>query len=169
MESLAKAAAERGETDKLLVRTHFGDDAAWQAVLAAGLESWGDDGDQDEEGFESTTYPVDDPALAGWSTEQVREAVAEQDPDLRVLFVADEETMRSPHRALLAVNMDDEPNFMDQGEYGTEHVTEFGRQFRIVPRHASGVHVNLWLANMDFTDWSHTASANPDGVFHDFS
>jgi hypothetical protein len=90
MESLAKAAAERGETDKLLVRTHFGDDAAWQAVLAAGLESWGDDDDQDEEGFESTTYPVDDPALAGWSTEQVREAVAEQDPDLRVLFVADE-------------------------------------------------------------------------------
>ncbi|QUQ63540.1 DUF6924 domain-containing protein [Kutzneria sp. CA-103260] len=168
MESLAKAAAERDETDKLVVRTHFGDDRAWQAVLAAGLESWGDEDDQDDEGFESTTYAVDDPALAGWSVEQVREAVAEQDPNLPVLFVADEQTMLASHHALLAVNMDDEPNFMDNGEYGTEHLTEFGRQFRIVPRHASGVHVNLWLANMDFTDWAQTAGASPDGVFHDF-
>jgi hypothetical protein len=121
MESLAKAAAERGETDKLVVRTDFGDDQAWQAVLAAGLQSWGDDGD-DEEGFESTTYAVDDPSLAGWSVDQVREAVVVQDADLPVLFI----------------------------------------------RHASGVHVNLWLANMDFTDWAQTAAASPDGVFHDF-
>jgi hypothetical protein len=168
MESLAKAASERGETDKLVVRTHFGDDAAWQAVVTAAAESWGDDSDYDDEGFESTTYSVDDPALAGLSVEQLKEAVAEQDPHLRVLFVADEQSMRPPHHTLLAVNMDDESNYMDRGEYGTEHVTEFGRQFRIAPRYASGVHVNLWLANMDFTDWAQTASDHKDGVFYGF-
>jgi hypothetical protein len=30
------------------------------------------------------------------------------------------------------------------------------------------VHVNLWLANMDFTDWAQTASDHKDGVFYGF-
>lgn len=153
MESLAKAAAEREEFDKLVVRTHFGDDAAWQAVLEAALESWGDEDDQDDDGFDSTTYAVDDPQLAGWSPEQVKQAVAEQDPHLRVLFLADAETMQASHHALLAVDLDDESP---------------EESFRIVPRHASGVHVNLTLANMDFYEWGETAKAHPDGVFHDF-
>lgn len=153
MESLAQAAANREEFDKLVVRTHFGDDEAWQAVLAAATQSWGDDDDQDDEDFDSTTYAVDDPELAGWSVAQLREAVVEQDPHLRVLFVADEETMRASHHALLAVDLDEESS---------------DEPFRIVPRRASGVHVNMTLANMDFTEWAQIAADSPDGVFHDF-
>ncbi|MEV6603989.1 hypothetical protein [Kutzneria sp. NPDC051319] len=162
MDSLARAAAEREEFDKVVVRTHFGDDQAWAAVLSAAAQAWGDDEDQEDEGFESTTYPVDDPSLAGVPLDQLRDTLASIDEYLSVVFIADEETMRAPHHALLAVNLDDEPNFLD------EEGSAFGRQFRIVPRQASGVHVNLALANMDFTDWAQTAKAHPDGVFHDF-
>jgi hypothetical protein len=162
MDSLARAAAEREEYDKVVVRTHFGDDEAWQAVLAAAAESWGDEEDQEDEGFESTTYPVDDPTLAGVAVDQVRDTLASIDEYLSVVFIADEETMRHPRHPLLAVNLDDEPNHLD------EEGSAFGRQFRIVPRQASGVHVNLTLANMDFTDWAETAKSRPDGVFDDF-
>ena len=162
MDSLAKAAAERAEYDKLVVRTHFGDDKAWQAVLALAAESWGDEDDAEDEGFESTTYPVDDPTLAGVAVDALRDTLASIDEYLSVVFVADEETMRHPQHPLLAVNLDDEPNFLD------EEGSAFGRQFRIVPRQASGVHVNLTLANMDYTDWAQTAKETPDGVFVDF-
>ena len=162
MDSLARAAAEREEYDKLVVRTHFGDDAAWQAVLAAAAESWGDEDDQDDEGFESTTYPVDDPSLATVSLDQLCDTLASIDEYLSVVFIADDQTMSHPLHPLLAVNLDDEPNFLD------EEGSSFGRQFRIVPRQASGVHVNLTLANMDFTDWAQAAKETPDGVFLDF-
>ncbi|MFC0541352.1 DUF6924 domain-containing protein [Kutzneria chonburiensis] len=162
MDSLARAAAEREEYDKVVVRTHFGDDEAWQAVLALAAESWGDDEDADEEGFESTTYPVDDPTLAGASIEALRDTLASIDEYLSVVFIADEETMRHPLHPLLAVNLDDEPNYLDKEE------SVFGRQFRIVPRQASGLHVNLTLANMDYTDWADTAKNSADGVFTEF-
>jgi hypothetical protein len=162
MDSLARTAAERGEYDKVVVRTHFGDDEAWRAVLALAAESWGDDEDQDDEGFESTTYPVDDPTLSGVPVEALRDTLASIDEYLSVVFIADEETMRHPQHPLLAVNLDDEPNFLD------EEGSVFGRQFRIVPRQASGVHVNLTLANMDYTDWAQTAKEAPDGVFYEF-
>jgi hypothetical protein len=158
MDCLARAAAERAEFDKVVVRTHFGDDEAWRAVLALAAQSWGDE----EDDFESTTYPVDDPTLSGVAVEAVRDTLASIDEYLSVVFIADEETMRHPRHPLLAVNLDDEPNFLD------DEGSVFGRQFRIVPRQASGVHVNLTLANMDYTDWAHIAKADPDGVFHDF-
>jgi hypothetical protein len=162
MDSLAKAAAEREEWDKVVVRTHFGDDEAWQAVLTLAAQSWGDEDDQDDEGFASTTYLVDDPTLAGVAVDQVRDTLASIDEYLSVVFIADEETMRHPQHPLLAVNLDDEPNFLD------EEGSVFGRQFRIVPRQASGVHVNLTLGNMDYADWAGTAMRAPDGVFYDF-
>jgi hypothetical protein len=163
MDSLAKAAAEREEYDKVVVRTHFGDDEAWRAVLALAAESWGDEEDADDDGFESTTYPVDDPKLAGASVDALRDTLASIDEYLSVVFIADEETMRHPQHPLLAVNLDEEPNHLD------EEGSVFGRQFRIVPRQASAVHVNLTLANMDYTDWAGMAKESPDGVFVEFS
>ncbi|MDX3235363.1 hypothetical protein PV392_06645 [Streptomyces sp. ME03-5709C] len=152
---------EREEFDKLVVRTHFGDEEAWQEVLAAAAEPW-DDGEG-----ESTSLVVDDRSWEGATVERVTEFLAEKDPHLPVVFVADESSMCTAHHALLAVNLDDEENFLDT-EYDAEHGTVFGRRFRIVPNEASGMHVNLTLANMDYEDWAETASRSADGVFHGF-
>ncbi|MFD0595119.1 DUF6924 domain-containing protein [Catellatospora coxensis] len=81
---------------------------------------------------------------------------------LTVVFVADKVTMVDPERPLLAVaTLDSDP------EYAQE-VTEFGREFRILPRESHGLHVNLELGNMDFTDWSRSAAAAPDRTFRGF-
>lgn len=152
---------EREYLDKLVIRTHFGDEEAWQQVLAAMAEPWaGGEG-------ESTSHVVNDREWEGATVEQVRAAAGEQDPSLDVVFLADEVTMRADHHALLAVNMDDETNYLDE-EYDVEHGTTFGRRLRIVPNEASGLHVNLALANMDYEEWADTASRNADGVFHGF-
>lgn len=162
MESFSGSARERDEFDKLLVRTHFGDDTAWQAVLAESLKPWGDE--EDDEDFQSTTFAVDDPRLRGMSADDVREALSASDEHAPVVFIADEETMRSPHLPLLALNLVAD----DQDDEPSHHSDAIRRQCRIVPREASGLHCNVVLGNMDFEDWSATAHSSPDGIFHSF-
>ncbi|GHH69235.1 hypothetical protein GCM10018793_01380 [Streptomyces sulfonofaciens] len=157
--NFAQPFGERSEFDKLVIRTHFDDENAWQEVVVAMDEPW-DDGEAD-----STSHVVDDRAWAGATVDQVKAAVREQEPDLHVVFIADEVTMQADHHALLAVNMDDEPNYLDK-EYDVEHGTTFGRQFRIAPNEASGLDCNLMLGNMDYEDWAETAARSADGVFH---
>ncbi|MFD4835389.1 DUF6924 domain-containing protein [Streptomyces uncialis] len=59
--------------------------------------TWGTDGE-----FEARVHLVDDPVWAGAAPDAVLAAVT-RDEELSVVFVADEVTMRSPHRALLAL------------------------------------------------------------------
>lgn len=136
---------DRGDMAKVVIRTDFDDEEAWEEVLAAMAEPWGGE-------FESTSYVVNDREWDGATSETVKRAVS-PDADLWVVFLADGETMTSPEHTLLAVDLDDDGN---------------GAEFRILPNEASGVEVSLGLGNMDYTDWAEAAAQSVDGVFRTF-
>ena len=113
----------------LVVRTDFGDDAAWEAVRAAvdGVE------------YGHATY-VSDRAFDGVSVQELVEADAAADEvgKLTYLFLADAVTMAGGEHSLLAVDLYDEP----------------GRVFRVPPRWFADVSANLSIANADFCDFA---------------
>jgi hypothetical protein len=136
---------DRGDMDKVVIRTDFDDEETWEEVLAAMAEPWGGE-------FESTSYVVNDREWDGATSETVKRAVP-ADSDLWVVFLADSETMTSPEHTLLAVNLDD-----DGGD----------AEFRILPNEASGMGVSLGLGNMEYEEWAEVAAQNVDGVFRNF-
>jgi hypothetical protein len=126
----------------VVVRTDFGDDAAWEALQAA-LDGAAD--------FDNATY-VSDPAYAGATVQALVDAdaaAADQDK-IFYLFVADAAAMTGDGHPLLAVDLADEP----------------GRTFRVPARWFSDVSNNLCIGNMDFADFAN--AADESGVFHGF-
>ncbi len=124
-----------------VVRTAFGNDAAWEALKAAVAEP------QDE--FAANVSFVDDPALDGADPAEVAHAARSRGLHA-VVLIADFETFASPDRVLLCVDALEEPV----------------RSFRFVPAQAWSVENNLSLANMDFDDF--LGSLGPDGFFRGF-
>lgn len=92
----------RDEFDALIIRTDYGDEAAWQAVVADLAQPWGDDGE-----FEPSVHLVDNPAWADLTSDEVLNE-ARRDENLSVVFLADRVTMQSAHRALLALDITEE-------------------------------------------------------------
>jgi hypothetical protein len=143
---------DRDESDALVIRIDYSDERAWQEVAAALVAPMGE--------FESYVHLVDDPAWAGASVEEVLAAV----PGHRdVVFLADRTTMQADHHALLAVTTLTREDCEDDAEY--EAHVEFGREFRTVPAGVSGIHANLWIANMDFQEFTASAHVDPESVY----
>ncbi|MFG1609518.1 DUF6924 domain-containing protein [Actinoplanes sp. NPDC049265] len=145
----------------VFVRTDHSDDAAWQDVIEK-LNAL-------PTGWDSDFWnPADMPKFLlqtleweGASPDDVLSVLAEE-AALSVVFIADRVTMTDQERPLLAVT-----TAAPWAEYYPE-TTEYGREFRIVPRESHGLHLNLELATMDFPDWSKSAAHTPDGVFRRF-
>ncbi|GAB2676383.1 hypothetical protein GCM10027271_41650 [Saccharopolyspora gloriosae] len=150
--------SEEDEFDALVVRVDFSDDAAWTEVVGLLEIPWGDDE------FDSSNQLVDDPAFTGASPDDVLAAVEEEHKPA-VVFLADAETMRGAH-PLLAVSTLTREDAEDEDDY--EEEMSHGREFRLVPGAVSEMHTNLEIANMDFTDFSGSASGDSERIHRGF-
>lgn len=138
--------------EALVVRTDFTDEEAWSRVLAGLREPWGEDPPLEP-------WIVADPAYDGAPVEKVVRDVraALVGPELpEVVFIADGATMREARNPLLAVRTEDPDELLEEdgedGDYddGEEPVT----WFRLEPRAAVEVSVNLGLGNMGFEEFA---------------
>ncbi|MFE3113277.1 DUF6924 domain-containing protein [Kitasatospora indigofera] len=140
----------------LVIRTDFGDAAAWRAVRAELSKPWGD-GD-----LEPYVHVVDDPAWDGADADAVVAAVS-ADEELSVVFLADSTTMRDHDRTLLAVAV------LTRDECGSDEEFEAsGGRVRTVAAGIEDIHANLSIANLDFADVRDAARLDPAGVFRSF-
>ncbi|MGP3947342.1 DUF6924 domain-containing protein [Streptomyces sp. 7N604] len=153
----------RDEFDALVIRTNYDDEAAWQAVVADLAQSWCDIGE-----FEASVHLIDDPAWADLGPDEVLNA-ARRDENLSVVFLADRVTMRSVHRALLALHItDEEDEDLDPMYYEALIASPPPRGFRTVPVGVHDVHANLSIGNMDFAEFAKAAFADPDRIYRSF-
>ncbi|MFJ8077393.1 DUF6924 domain-containing protein [Streptomyces sp. NPDC096176] len=152
----------RDEFDALVIRTDYGDDRVWQAVLADLAQPGGDNGE-----FEGRVHLVDDRVWAGATPDEVLAAVR-RDEDLSVVFLADNVTMRSVHRALLALDIDTEEEDLDPVHYQELIDSPPPREFRTAPSGVHDIDANLSIANMDFEEYAEEASTDPDGLYRSF-
>ncbi|MFD7758021.1 DUF6924 domain-containing protein [Streptomyces sp. NPDC059757] len=153
----------RDEFAALIIRTDYSDEAAWQAVVAALRQPWGENGE-----LEAHVHVIDDPVWAEVTPDDVLAAVR-RDDDLSVVFVADRVTMHSAHCALLACDVWDEEEDLDPMYYQELIDASLPREFRTAPAAVQDVHANLSIANMDFEEFAEEASADPEGVLRPFS
>ncbi|WP_331769900.1 hypothetical protein OG948_40000 (plasmid) [Embleya sp. NBC_00888] len=142
----------------LIVRTDYGDEAAWRAVMAKLAQPWGPDGE-----YEAVAHVMDDPV---WADATPDEVAASADDRLGAVFLADGTTMREPDHALLAVEL----RFGKPwgGKEGPNEWVALGRRFRTEPRMVHTIHANLSIANMDFEEYAAAAGADPEGVLRPF-
>ncbi|WYB30821.1 hypothetical protein V6574_14410 [Streptomyces sp. SM1P] len=95
-------------------------------------------------------------------------AAAARDEELSVVFLADEVTMRSPLRPLLALDLGaDDDEDLDPVYYQELIDSPPPREVRVAPDAVHMVHANLQLANVDFPEFVEDAAADPDGVVRD--
>ncbi|MFJ4872602.1 DUF6924 domain-containing protein [Streptomyces sp. NPDC088757] len=145
--------------DALVIRTDFGDDESWNAVVDELRRPWGPSGE-----FPARVRTVDAPAWAGATAEEVLAAV-DGDEYLGVVFLADRDTTRSPVRALLALTTSwEDVSGLDPLYYRELIESPEPREFRTVPAAVHSVHANLTLGNMDFAEFATAASAESDRV-----
>ncbi|GGW26521.1 hypothetical protein GCM10010381_08410 [Streptomyces xantholiticus] len=85
-----------------------------------------------------------------------------------MVFLADGVTMRSEHRALLALDIDTEEADLDPAYYQELIDSPPPREFRTAPSGVHDIHANLSIANMDFEEFAEAASADPDGLYRSF-
>ncbi len=124
----------------LLVRTWFGDDAAWDRLVTDASAP------SDPDGFIADFVPGDDRAVDGASSDDIAAAPG----DAIVVFVADEASMTSDAATLAVIDRLAAPH----------------RSFRLTLAAAWEVENNLRLANMDTDDFLDSLDA--DGVFTGF-
>jgi hypothetical protein len=129
--------------DEPVVRTHFGDDAAWQEIvdaLTAPVPIIGE------------AVPlnlIEDREYAGLDAENLLKLLP-KGHHTAILLIADERSMREADHPLLAV---------DPTEGG-------GASFRMTAAEAWGPISNLQIANMDWEDFAD--SVDEDGVYRGF-
>ncbi|MFI6663113.1 DUF6924 domain-containing protein [Streptomyces sp. NPDC050523] len=142
------------ETEALVVRTDYSDDAAWRAVV--------DLLDQpDVNGFDVRTHVVEDRAFAGASPEDVVLSTVAGEPGLEVVFLADATTMKGEHTLLAVSTRCEELDDEDDGDIVT---VELGRQFRLLPPSVNLMHVNLAIGNQDFWEFAYEAAQDPANI-----
>ena len=125
-----------------LVRTWFGDDTAWESLVAE-VET------PSEDGFLARLRLVDDAAFEGLDADALK---AGKPAGASVSFLADETTLTGAGHPVLAVWVfDDRPDH---------------EPFRVVAAELWSVENNINLANMDWPDF--TRSTDRDGVFRGF-
>ena len=126
--------------DSVLLRTYFGDDAAWAKLCAAVQAPVGE--------FRAYVTLVSDRAYADATIEAIVAFATSSSRSF--VFVADRVAQIDPDRPILVVDLLEEP----------------GRTFRVIPSEAWGVENNLSLANMDFHEFAN--AVDDRGVFRGF-
>ena len=121
--------------DVPVIRTDFTDDAAWQDALARVTGEYSTGGDGPPVSFPMT--PIDDSRYRDLTPDQLRVLVP-QGVDWPMLVVADAQTMASPRRHLLLVNLDED---------------SLGPIARATPAATVEMAINLWMGNMDWEDF----------------
>ncbi|MFD6279033.1 DUF6924 domain-containing protein [Streptomyces sp. NPDC060209] len=144
------------EFDALVVRTDYRDDQAWQDVVAALMEPWGD------RQYEAQVHFINDPAWLEATIEEVLTAVS-SDENLSVVFIADRICMQAELHPLLAVTTLRREDCVDDEDY--EQLTEYGREFRAIPAGVHEVYANLSIGNLGFEEFAAWAQDDPEGVF----
>ncbi|MER7968822.1 MULTISPECIES: DUF6924 domain-containing protein [unclassified Streptomyces] len=129
----------------LVVRTDFGDEPVWRAVVAELRQPWG----MDEE-HEARVHIVDDPAWSGATVREVRAAARAAD---RTVFIADATAVRHPHFALLAVDLDAGEDTPPQED-----------RFRVEPAAVQEVHMQRFIDNLSFADFVDKAARDSENV-----
>jgi hypothetical protein len=131
----------------LVVRTGFGDEAAWQRVRAAVDQPWGLGHGATAEAFREEILYVDNPAWSQSTAEDVLAAMtgspdgADAPEDCwAVFFLADAQSMTDAEPTLLAVSTDPD-----------ESPAAFRVPASEVPHN---MHCNLALGNLDFDEFS---------------
>ncbi|WP_424568662.1 DUF6924 domain-containing protein [Streptomyces sp. CH-036] len=146
----------------LVIRTDYTDDAAWGEIVAALARAV--EGERD---WEAAVHLVEDRRWDGVTGDKALAAAA-RDEELSVVFLADEVTMRSPLRPLLALDLGaDDDEDLDPVYYQELIDSPPPREVRVVPDDVHMVHGNLQLANVDFAEFVEDAAADPDGVVRD--
>ncbi|MFJ4339407.1 DUF6924 domain-containing protein [Streptomyces sp. NPDC088915] len=149
----------RDTFDALVIRTDFGDDETWNAVVDELRRPWGPSGE-----FPAGVQMADAPAWSGATATEVLAAV-DEDEYLSVVFLADRDTMRSPVRSLLALTtVWEDVSGLDPVFYQELIDSPEPREFRTVPAAVHEIHTNLTLGTMDFAEFATAASAEPDQV-----
>ncbi|MGW4229437.1 DUF6924 domain-containing protein [Streptomyces sp. NPDC004980] len=147
------------EFDALVVRTDYRDDQAWQDVVAALMEPWGD------RQYEAQVHFINDPAWVEATIDEVLTAVS-SDENLSVVFIADRVCMQAELHPLLAVTTLTREDCVNDEDY--EQLTEFGREFRAIPAGVHEVYANLSIGNLGFEEFAAWAQDDPEGVFRPF-
>ena len=135
----------------LLVRAHFGDDAAWERLKTAVSRP------DPASGYVATVHFVDDRVFEGVTPDGLRAQMPEDPEGPFVSFIADEPALASEERPVLAVWVVPPDEELDDSDY---------LPFRVVASELGGVEANLNLANLDWDDY--TRSVSGDGVFRGF-
>ncbi|MFC7961420.1 DUF6924 domain-containing protein [Rhodococcoides kroppenstedtii] len=136
------------DAGSVLVRTWFGDDAAWNAVVA---ETRGGGADPTAEAGTSPFTAVDDRDFDGATTDQVIQAAKSHSSSY--LFLADRTTLTDPEHPVLVVDLPDSQS-------------DSPATFRVASSQFGDVESNLATANVDFADF--LSAADADGVFRGF-
>ncbi len=146
----------------LVIRTDYTDDAAWGEVVAALARAV-----EGEREWEAAVHIVEDRRWDGVTGDEALAAAA-RDEELSVVFLADDVTMRSPLRPLLALDLGaDDDEDLDPVYYQELIDSPPPREVRVAPDAVHVVHGNLQLANVDFAEFVEDATADPDGVVRD--
>lgn len=127
--------------ETLVLRTHFGDDAAWETVCDEIRRS-------SCEGYVHTYSFVSDPAWSDFPSDRFTSFPVPP----YYFFVVDRTTLEHPEHPVLAVNLDKN----DEEPY----------TFRMIPSNAAALAANLEIANMDFVEYAENADS--DGIFRGF-
>ncbi|MFD3702011.1 DUF6924 domain-containing protein [Nocardia sp. NPDC058658] len=138
-----------GSNVSLLIRTDFGDDAAWRDTAAAAMAP----GEGEDSDFAANLTCVDNPDNDGLSITALLDRIGDALPYF--VFIADTEAITNPEHPILVVGT---------GPEETRH--RRGRTFRVIPTQMWGVENNLSLSNMDFDSFAY--ATDPNGVFRGF-
>ncbi|MCX4237823.1 DUF6924 domain-containing protein [Streptomyces sp. NPDC020707] len=129
----------------LVVRTDYGNEPIWRAIVAELRQPWGEDDER-----EALVHIVDDPVWSDATVEEVRAVARTSD---RTVFLADSTAMNHSHFALLAIDLD-----------VTEGTAPGEDTFRLEPAAVQEVHMQRFIANVGFTDYVEQAARDSDNV-----
>ena len=147
----------------LLVRTHFGDPDAWEAICNEIRQRPDEDaaafaefaainamiGQDVGEGPEANVMIVDDPAFADLTPDQLIERLPAGSQQT-FLFIVDHASMTRADHPILVLDLAEQK----------------GRMFRSAPAQIQAIENNLSIANMDFADFADAVDS--EGVFCGF-
>ncbi|UPZ32980.1 hypothetical protein MUK60_37440 [Streptomyces sp. LRE541] len=129
----------------LVVRTDYGHEPIWRAIVTELTQPWGEDDER-----EALVHIVDDPAWSDATVEEIRAAAQAGD---RTVFLVDSTAIRHSHFAMLAVDLDI-----------TEETIPGRGTFRLEPAAVQEVHMQRFIDNVSFTDYIDQAARDPDNI-----